>query len=66
MRCPDCGSYNLGCIDTRESKTYPGRRTRRHKCQDCGHRFSTIEIPVEEYQDLTTIAEKWRKARGKK
>lgn len=52
MRCTKCGSYNLRCIDSRESTTHPGRRHRRHKCQDCGHRFTTIEIALEEYENL--------------
>ena len=54
MRCQECGSENLSCIASRESKTYPGRRRRRHKCQSCGQAFSTIEITVEEYEKLTT------------
>lgn len=62
MRCPECGSYNLGCKDTRESKTHPGRRARRHKCQDCGHRFSTIEITLEEYENLCGLRKCERRA----
>ena len=54
MRCPECGSLNTGCKDSRESKTYPGKRWRRHKCQECGEIFSTIEITLEEYENLTT------------
>lgn len=66
MRCPKCGSENLRCMESRESISYPGRRRRRHKCQNCGARFSTIEITVEEYQELLAAAEKWRKTHGKK
>lgn len=65
MRCPECGSYNIGCKDSRESITYPGKRRRRHKCLSCGQGFATIEITVEEYQALTAAAEKWRKNRGR-
>ena len=57
MRCPECGSANLICIESRESISHPGRRRRRHKCRDCGARFSTIEITEEEYQELTTKRE---------
>lgn len=53
MRCTKCGSYNLGCKDSRDSKDYPGRRWRRQKCKECGGTFSTIEITVEEYENLT-------------
>ena len=54
MRCHECGSGNLGCMESRESKSHPGRRKRRHKCRDCSARFSTIEITLEEYENLTT------------
>lgn len=57
MRCPKCGSYNIGCKDSRESRSYPGRRHRRQKCRDCGATWATIEIPLEEYQELTTKRE---------
>lgn len=53
MKCPECGSENLGCVDSRESIAYPGRRRRRHKCKNCGQAFATIEIAMEEYEKLT-------------
>lgn len=52
MRCPKCGSENLSCMESRESKSHPGRRRRRHHCTNCGERFSTIEITMEEYDRL--------------
>lgn len=56
MRCQECGSENLRCMDSRDSITYPGKRRRRHKCQSCGQTFATIEIPLEEYQELVETA----------
>lgn len=53
MRCQKCGSYNIGCKDSRESRSHPGRRHRRQKCKDCGATWATIEINLEEYQELT-------------
>lgn len=57
MKCPECGSYNIGCKDSRESRSYPGRRHRRQKCKDCGATWATIEINLEEYQELTAKRE---------
>lgn len=57
MRCPKCGSYNIGCKDSRESRSYPGRRHRRKKCKDCGTTWATIEITREEYEELTAKRE---------
>lgn len=56
MKCPECGSENPRCMDSRESITYPGKRRRRHKCQSCGQTFATIEITMDEYQTLIETA----------
>jgi len=45
MKCPECGSENTGCIDSRNGKK---NRRRRYICQDCGGRFSTYEIYADE------------------
>lgn len=48
MKCSKCGSVNVQCVDSRQT---PNNLTRRRRwCEDCGHRFSTVEIPVDEYQ----------------
>ena len=41
MHCPKCSSDDLKVLDTRAGKVASTRR--RRECQDCGHRFSTIE-----------------------
>lgn len=40
MICPNCGSENTKCKDTRQR---PGCRYRRYHCHECGKRFSTKE-----------------------
>lgn len=48
MMCPKCGSVNVQCVDSRQT---PDNLTRRRRwCEDCCHRFSTVEITVDEYQ----------------
>lgn len=45
MFCQICG-YKTEIIDTRPSVSVKGLDTvrRRHRCLDCGHKFTTIEI----------------------
>lgn len=45
MICPECGSSNLYCIDSREMRG--NKRRRRHRCLDCDYRFTTVEILVD-------------------
>ena len=45
MKCPECGSENTGCIDSRNGKK---NRRRRYICKVCGGRFSTYEIYADE------------------
>lgn len=45
MICPDCGSRDLYCVDSREMRG--NKRRRRHRCLNCDYRFSTIEIIVD-------------------
>lgn len=52
MICPECGSTNLYCIDSREMRG--NKRRRRHKCLDCDYRFTTVEIIV----DTETLKDK--------
>lgn len=46
FRCVSCGSLKTEVIDNQASGAF--RRRRRRKCV-CGHRFSTIELPVDEF-----------------
>ena len=49
MLCTKCNTELLKCIDSRSS----GARTRRrHLCIKCGHRFSTLEISVDDFTEL--------------
>ncbi len=45
FRCVSCGSLKTEVIDNQSSGAF--RRRRRRKCT-CGHRFSTIELPLDE------------------
>lgn len=49
MKCPKCGSDQLGCIDSRKNN---GAVRRRRVCQDCHYRFSTMEISVDEFNAM--------------
>jgi len=46
MRCPRCDSEKLSVADSRHRE---GRIYRRRECRDCGYRFSTIELPIAEW-----------------
>tara|TARA_B100000035_G_C20874335_1_gene497661 strand:+ start:171 stop:644 length:474 start_codon:yes stop_codon:yes gene_type:complete len=51
MHCPKCSSDDLKVLDTRAGKIASTRR--RRECQNCGHRFSTIEEILRE--DLVVV-----------
>ena len=51
MHCPKCSSDDLKVLDTRAGKVASTRR--RRECQNCGHRFSTIEEILRE--DLVVV-----------
>lgn len=46
MHCPKCDAKSK-IIDSR-MRLDVNRKDRRRKCDDCGHRFSTVEILVSE------------------
>ena len=48
MNCKLCGKR----MTTTDSRLAPYGVRRRHKCESCGHRFSTVEIPMSEYKFL--------------
>lgn len=54
MTCPVCNSGRTSTTDSR--KTGHGIR-RRRQCLDCGLRFSTMEIEMENYLQLQRIME---------
>ncbi|WP_431307165.1 hypothetical protein [Acidithiobacillus acidisediminis] len=43
----DCQHEETKVVESRKKED--GRVCRRRVCEICGHRFSTVEIPVEEY-----------------
>ena len=47
MKCPHCGGTDLQVLATRIDRDDLFRRRRR--CKSCGERFSTLEIPVEDW-----------------
>lgn len=46
FRCVSCGSLRTEVIDNQASGAF--RRRRRRECV-CGHRFSTVELPMDEF-----------------
>lgn len=52
MNCPKCGSDDTAVRDTRMTGIV---RYRRRKCNRCGNKFSTMEIPMQEYIRLKEI-----------
>lgn len=52
MLCPKCKSDNLKVYDSRPSNESTWRR---RMCLDCKCRFSTVEINLDEYQDLKDV-----------
>ena len=58
MNCPKCGSYQVGVIDT---KPKPSGIRRRRKCQDCGYRFTTMEVNMEWLIEKRCEACPWNK-----
>jgi transcriptional regulator NrdR family protein len=70
LGCPACSAPGSGVYDSRVaiSDGSPYVR-RRRKCDACGHRWSTAEIPVEQFEALLSIAEEqfnamWRAAKN--
>jgi transcriptional regulator NrdR family protein len=46
--CPQCGECSISVIDTRmASRRDHDVIRRRRKCDTCGHRYSTLEVPAE-------------------
>lgn len=51
MECPQC-HRDTRIVDSRQEE---GRRRRRHSCEPCGKRFTTVEITAEEYDRLLSV-----------
>ena len=65
MTCPKCKSAQVYVCDSRQCEN--GTR-RRRKCMDCGYRYSTVEISMEELQQYKAkedfLAEMLRRAQN--
>ena len=48
--CPKCGDEHVQVLETSASATVIVRR--RRECKQCGYRFSTVEITVDDYEAL--------------
>jgi transcriptional regulator NrdR family protein len=53
-QCPRCGGPKSEVADSRDEA---GRLKRRRKCLACGHRWSTVEMPIAAYEAITTAKE---------
>ena len=53
MKCQVCGSQQTRCLDSRLRGT---KRRRRYECNDCGGRFTTVEVPENWIRDRATTA----------
>ena len=49
--CPKCNG-KMQCIDSRVSAEADKAIRRRYRCCECNHRYSTIEIPIDDYREL--------------
>jgi transcriptional regulator NrdR family protein len=59
MNCPKCGSEDSSVIDCRARND--GKFRRRRACYDCRHRFTTIEVDINEYENLKELAASFKK-----
>jgi transcriptional regulator NrdR family protein len=50
VSCPKCSGEQVQVIETSASATAIVRR--RRECKQCGYRFSTVEITVDDYEAL--------------
>ena len=55
LRCPNCTDGQARAIETRTSAAPRSEVRRRRQCQKCGHRFTTYEYVVNEYDPLSLI-----------
>lgn len=63
IECPSCACPNTRVVDSRDA-TYGRRRTR--KCDDCGHRFPTVELSAVRFKainDAAALVERFEKLR---
>jgi hypothetical protein len=61
MKCPSCFALDSTVLETRSEDGLIIRR--RRKCDECGHKFTTYEIPPGAYTMVRSFISRW-KARG--
>lgn len=54
MLCPVCNSSMLKCIDSRPVKAAIKRRK---QCMACNHRFNTLELAMDDFQELAVLCD---------
>lgn len=59
MKCPACLSQSTRVLETREKQS--GIIARRHECKECGHRFTTLELPANAVSNLRWDITRWEK-----
>lgn len=57
MNCPNCNSSSVATLDSRPQKHWNTRK-RKKLCAECGHKFTTVEIPTEELSNSLALAQK--------
>lgn len=58
MKCTNCGSLQVRCHNSRSKA---GTIYRRRTCLDCGTRFSTVEIALDEIQIIQNKLKKYER-----
>lgn len=61
MNCKACGSK----LKTMETRSTPYGVRRRHKCEACGYRVTSVEIPMDEYKYLVGLIKASKEAKEK-
>lgn len=54
MPCPNCSSHNTGVLRKR-FRTRDITIRRRHKCLDCGRKFSTLQQRIEDSNIVAVV-----------
>lgn len=60
MKCPSCNGVDEFVIDTRDISE--GQR-RRRECRTCGHKWTTLEMPMVEVEKMREVIHKYHVAR---
>lgn len=57
MKCPNCYAIETRVLSTRTADS--GVVSRRRACPDCGHRFTTLELPPSAVSYARSDLDKW-------